>query len=873
MKTKFRTAFHRFAIGLALVGALELLAFRAAAQLPTARLTSVFPPGGKAGTSFEVSVSGSDLDDTSRIYFSNTGIIATQKWNQASGQAEANKFIVTIPAEIPAGVYEARADGRFGISNPRAFEVGDRVEAISPATNRTASAAMAMALDSTVNGRVEANASDYFSFAATKGQRVLIECVAKSIDSRMEPVLVLFDAAGHELERERRGGVLDFTAPMDGRFVLQVHDVVFRGGEEFFYRLTASTGPRIDFIFPPAGTAGARSQFTLYGRNLPGGVAATNFTLNGKSLEKLPAQIELPGDAEARQTLATSTLVRPGDAALDGFEYRLRSEQGVSNPVRISFVSDPVVAEREPNDAPAQAQTISPPCEIAGQFYPNTDKDFFRFEARKGDAFWVEVFSQRLGLPTDPFLLIQRVTKNEKGEEETSDVQELYDSTANIGGPEFNTATRDPAARFEAKEDGLYQIEVRDLFNRTERNPGFVYRLAIRKETPDFRLVALPVAPPPANKDAKIAQAWTPFLRRGETIPIKVLAFRRDNFNGDIQLAVEGLPASVTFGETKIDASASAATVMLTASGNATNWVGRIRIVGRAKMGESEVVRSARGGAVTWTVNDYNTQAILSRMTRDFTLAVSGAYFAPLSVEASENKTWESPVGGKLQIPIRLTRREDFNDTVKLKAVGAPALDALKELEFDAKTTNATLELDLAQLKVPAGTHQFHLQAQTNGKYRRQTPEEFKGAEESVKQTEKATGEAADAVKKAKEDLTAATQALADVESRAKEAAEKFAAAKAAAEKSLTDEAAIAARTAAEKDAAEADAKLKAATEAKAQAEKLAGDADAQVKEATKKKEEAAKKLKEMDKKDATYTLYSPPIRVTVTAQNETKGK
>jgi len=55
------------------------------------------------------------------------------------------------------------------------------------------------------------------------------------------------------------------------------------------------------------------------------------------------------------------------------------------------------------------------------------------FEARKGEVFWAEVFSERLGLPTDPFALIQRVSKNDKGEEQVSDVKELYGFDSDIG--------------------------------------------------------------------------------------------------------------------------------------------------------------------------------------------------------------------------------------------------------------------------------------------------------------------------------------------------------------------------------------------------------------------------------------------------------
>src|SRR6185436_20602190 len=96
------------------------------------------------------------------------------------------------------------------------------------------------------------------------------------------------------------------------------------------------------------------------------------------------------------------------------------------------------------------------------------DVDVFAFEARKGDVFWIEVFSQRLGLPTDPNLVIQRVTKNDKGTEQTEDVAEVYDNDTNIGEREFNTASRDPVTRFEAKENGTYRVMVRDGFGMTQ---------------------------------------------------------------------------------------------------------------------------------------------------------------------------------------------------------------------------------------------------------------------------------------------------------------------------------------------------------------------------------------------------------------------
>src|SRR4029079_8545373 len=110
------------------------LASRAFAQLPTTQLTSVFPPGGQQGARVEVTIAGADLDDCSRLVFSHSGIAAEQKtaaatelepWRRATKQS-----IVKIAGDVPPGVYEVRAQGRFGLSNPRAFVVGSSQEII-----------------------------------------------------------------------------------------------------------------------------------------------------------------------------------------------------------------------------------------------------------------------------------------------------------------------------------------------------------------------------------------------------------------------------------------------------------------------------------------------------------------------------------------------------------------------------------------------------------------------------------------------------------------------------------------------------------------------------------------------------------------------
>src|SRR5262245_34512207 len=108
-------------------------------QLPTTQLTSVFPAGGQQGKTVEVAIAGAELDDCTQLLFSHRGITATAKMTTATAlepaRPIANQFQVAVSAEVPPGVYEVRAQGRFGLSNPRSFVVGLYPEIIDSSGN------------------------------------------------------------------------------------------------------------------------------------------------------------------------------------------------------------------------------------------------------------------------------------------------------------------------------------------------------------------------------------------------------------------------------------------------------------------------------------------------------------------------------------------------------------------------------------------------------------------------------------------------------------------------------------------------------------------------------------------------------------------
>ncbi len=80
----------------------------------------------------------------------------------------------------------------------------------------------------------------------------------------------------------------------------------------------------------------------------------------------------------------------------------------------------------EPNDSLVEAQHISLPCDLSGRFATAADVDMFRFDAKKGEVWWVEVASERLGRPTDPSLIVQRIVGDDQ-DATLQDVAELND--------------------------------------------------------------------------------------------------------------------------------------------------------------------------------------------------------------------------------------------------------------------------------------------------------------------------------------------------------------------------------------------------------------------------------------------------------------
>ncbi len=917
-------------------------AFAQQNNLPVAQLTSIFPFGGKIGASVDVTLAGPDLDDLTGLHFSHPGITAQPRSSQptaaepaaALGNKESGKgknkggkaggsavavplaFTVNIGSDVPSGIYEVRAVGRYGISNPRMFLVDQRAFVTESGSGSTLEMAQTLLLDTNVFGALGAEKSDYYKFQAKAGQRILVECWAHRSDSKADATLVLFDTNGRELQRNndtyRRDPLIDFTASADGTYSIQIFDFLYRGGSnDYGYRLTATTAPIIDFVFPPSGVPGSKGTYTLFGRNLPGGTKTEQKTLDGRFLEKLDVQIELPSDVNQRLQMPMMSLVEPQDAGLDAFQYKLSTPQGDSNPIPIYYASAPVVAEQEPNNSADKAQPVTLPCEIVGQFSPRADQDWFTFDAKKGQTLFLEVYSERMGLVTDAYLRVQRVTKNDKGVEVVADVVELDDpkllpqdqrQTAN-----FDMSSGDMSYKLIVPDDGTYRVLIRDLYYQSRGSANYLYRLAIRDPAPDFRLVA--VSEPPVNpQNNNVSQLWSTLLHRGGTQAVKVYVVRQDDFDGEIQLSVEGLPTGLTCPAVTIGPKAPFAQLVFNAADDAPGWSGTVRVLGKAKLNDAEITREARGGTLVWGSQNRDQNPIRSRMTGNVALAVTDKETAAARIDVGTGQTFETSLAGKLEIPVKVTRRGEFKGNLKLTSPGMPK--DMKFADLDLAGGEGKLTLDIKNTAAP-GTYSFTLQASTQIPNYRRNAEGADAAQKLAKEMEQAATDAANAVKaatQAKADaekaatesaaaaklaadaLAASTKALQQSETNLKGANEQLDAAKKAAEAKPDDQGLQSKKTELEKAAADAAEKLRIAAEAKSGSERGATEmtskvqssaeakssADAALAEAAARKAQvdveraaADKRAKEMAEaskpKNVNTTIYTMPVTVKIT--------
>ncbi len=350
---------------------------------------------------------------------------------------------------------------------------------------------MVVTLPATVNGQIMAGGVDRFRFQARQGQRLvfvvsareLIPYLADAVPGWFKATLALYDAKGNEVAyddsfRFNPDPVIYYQVPKDGEYVAEIKDSIYRGREDFVYRISMGELPFVTGIFPLGGPAGASTTVDVQGWNLP----AARITMDAK--DKAPGTYML-SDGRA-------------DAA--------------SNRVPFAVDTLPECLEKKPNDRPETAQAVTLPIIVNGRIAAPGDVGFFRFEGHAGDEVVAEVYARRLNSPLDSVLTLT---------DAAGKVLAFNDDHEDKGSG-LNTHHADSWLLAKLPVDGAYYVQIGDVQHKG--GPDYAYRLRLSPPRPDF--------------DLRLAPSSL-LLRGGANATATAYAVRRDGFTGEIGLRLE----------------------------------------------------------------------------------------------------------------------------------------------------------------------------------------------------------------------------------------------------------------------------------------------------------------------------------------------
>jgi hypothetical protein len=279
------------------------------------------------------------------------------------------------------------------------------------------------------------------------------------------------------------------------------------------------------------------------------------------------------------------------------------------------------------------------------------------------------------------------------------------DEVRNIGGA-FPTGHLDPAGRWVCPADGQYLIAVRNLIGGLQADPRRTYRLSVRREEPDFQLVAVPRHDGPAGIN----------VRRGGREVLDLLAFRRRGCDGSIRVSAKDLPAGIDCPDVCLGPGVDRATVVVSADRDAEAVFSELKLEGVAEANDQSP-RSVRGGTVVRSGTPSGWGRITSRMP----LAVAGD--APLRITADGHEALDhhlygllpathSP-GGVLDVAVQIERRDTGHQApVKLVGAGLPELIPNQTAIVPAGEQKGYLSFYLSPT-LPVGRYSLVVRAET----------------------------------------------------------------------------------------------------------------------------------------------------------------
>jgi hypothetical protein len=508
---------------------LMLTAFFSRHTLPTAaqspEITGILPPGGQRGRTLVVQIDGKNLQGA-RPFLSGAGIRVES--------VETNEYGTTILLKLailpdaPLGPRELRLGSEKGVSNPVRLWIDTFPDLLEKEPNDQTFTAQALPrMPIVISGRIQKEAEqDVYVFQAEAGEQWVFDVNAARLRSRLDPLLELHDDAGRLLQRAQPTEESDprilYAFAASGRYFLTVRDTHAKGGLDYFYRLTTGVLPVITSFVPRGERPGRAVGLVLEGINMGG---------KNRAIVRIPADMR-----EGEVWVAPET------------------ESGPALPIPLLVDPAPVAGVTETD---ANMPLLAPPILLDGTFRRYPRARFF-FRATPQDHLVFDLLGKRIGSRIDGRLRV-------------------LDSTGREVAAADNIIGKEARLIFSPAKAGTYTIEVSNKDALT--GPDYFYRLAVRRATPDFRVML--------NVDRINLVA-------GRSVSVPVVVERLFGFDEPIEIRAEGLPKGVVFRQVRIPPGQKEIEVTLHAALDAPRVPVVIRFVGMATVGNKQVSHEAK---------------------------------------------------------------------------------------------------------------------------------------------------------------------------------------------------------------------------------------------------------------------------------------
>lgn len=413
---------------------------------PLAPVLGPMPFGIKPGTALDLTLTGSNLANPTGVLTNFPAKVSIPNDKKNGTEPTTLRVRLEVPADVAPGYYTLQLATTQGMSNMRVFCIDDLAAVAEVATNRNKATPQVLPLPCVLAGRTDNEQACFFKFSVKPGQRLTFDVLGRRLGSAIDPEITLYDAKSmRELAHQNDSPGcqsdcrLTHTFKEGGDYLLEIKDVLNRGGADYFYRLRVGDFPNATLPIPMAAKRGSTVNVQFAGPMVEG-VA--------------PVAVKVPQDP----ALTMLWVAPKGSNGLHGW------------PVALALTDHDELLEQEPNNEPAKAQAIPVPAGVTGRFLQSSDVDYYRVTAKKGQKLVVDVETLELYSPTLVYLAI----KNAKTGAELAKAN-----------PEA-VPPLDQRIDFNVPEDGDYLIEVQHL--NLAGGPSEAYHLTVRPAAPDFDL-------------------------------------------------------------------------------------------------------------------------------------------------------------------------------------------------------------------------------------------------------------------------------------------------------------------------------------------------------------------------------------------------